>query len=49
MLNVKVKSLIAAAVLALPIAAPAQADLSEILSEGVIKIAVPESLSLIHI
>lgn len=45
MLNNKVKSLIAAAALALPVCAPAHADLSDILSEGVIKIAVPESFA----
>lgn len=45
MLNFKVKSIVAAAVLALPFSAPAHADLSEILSEGVIKIAVPESFA----
>jgi polar amino acid transport system substrate-binding protein len=45
MLTTKLKSLIAAAALALPLAAPAHADLSEILADGVIKIAVPESFA----
>jgi polar amino acid transport system substrate-binding protein len=45
MLNFKVKSILTAAVLALPLAAPAHADLSEILSEGIIKVAVPESFA----
>ncbi|SEL13714.1 transporter substrate-binding domain-containing protein [Pacificibacter marinus] len=39
------KSLIAAAILAVPFSAPAQADLADILSAGVIKIAVPESFA----
>lgn len=41
----KLKSLVAAAVLALPLAAPAHADLSDILEAGVVKIAVPESFA----
>lgn len=43
MFTTKIKAVMAAAVLALPFAAPAQADLSDILSAGVVKIAVPES------
>ncbi|GAA3857110.1 transporter substrate-binding domain-containing protein [Celeribacter arenosi] len=43
MFTTKLKSFITAAVLALPLAAPAHADLSDILSAGVVKIAVPES------
>lgn len=38
-----IKTLIAAAVMALPIATTAQADLSEVLEAGVVRIAVPES------
>lgn len=45
MLKTTVKSLIAAAALSLPFSAPAHADLSDILSAGVIKIAVPESFA----
>jgi polar amino acid transport system substrate-binding protein len=45
MLKTTFKSMVAAAVLALPFAAPAQADLSDILSAGVVKIAVPESFA----
>lgn len=43
MLKTKLKALVAASVLALPFAAPAHADLSDILQAGVVKIAVPES------
>lgn len=43
MFKSKLKTLVAAAVMALPFAAPAQADLSDILEAGVVKIAVPES------
>ncbi|MFW2543093.1 transporter substrate-binding domain-containing protein [Primorskyibacter sp. 2E107] len=43
MLKTKLKSLVAALALTLPLAAPAQADLTDILEAGVIKIAVPES------
>ena len=45
MLKNKLKSLVAAAALALPLALPAQADLAEILEAGVVKIAVPESFA----
>ncbi|MEC7762747.1 MAG: transporter substrate-binding domain-containing protein [Pseudomonadota bacterium] len=43
MISKTIKTLVAAAALALPFTAPAKADLSDILEAGVIKVGVPES------